>query len=131
MVSLLWHLSWWLQPAPSEGAKAVGKAAKQASGPMGPAGCGAEPMVLFAVTIVFIYFLMWRPQQKRQKQHDAMLKALKKGDAVRTTGGIRGEIVEIGEKDVILTVADRVKLNVLRSNIAGLEPKQIDKNKAA
>ena len=48
-----------------------------------------------------------------------MLKALEKGAIVRTTGGIRGEVVNIDDKEVRLEIADRVKINVLRSNIAG------------
>jgi preprotein translocase subunit YajC len=70
------------------------------------------------------YFLLIRPQQKRQKEIDDMLKALRKGDKVRTTGGIRGEIVDLNETDATLLVADKVKINVLRSHIAT----RLDKN---
>ena len=66
-----------------------------------------------------MYFLLIRPQQKRQKEHDAMLKALDKGTVVRTNGGIRGEILEIDDHEVTLKIADKTKINVLRSHIAG------------
>jgi preprotein translocase subunit YajC len=72
---------------------------------------------MFAV----LYFLMIRPQQKRAKQHDTMLKALKKGDIVRTNGGIRGEITAIDERDVTLEIAERTRIKVLRSHVAGLD----------
>ena len=48
-----------------------------------------------------------------------MRKALKRGDIVRTSGGIRGEITDISDADVTLLIADKVKINVLRSHIAG------------
>ncbi len=78
----------------------------------------ALPLVLF---VFVMYFLLWRPQQRRQKEHTKMLETLKKGTIVRTTGGIRGEIFEVTERDATLMVADRVKINILRSHIAGLD----------
>jgi len=71
--------------------------------------------------IAIFYFLLYRPQAKRQAEQDKMLKALKKGDTVRTTGGIRGEITDLNDRDVTLMVADKVRVNVLRANIAGPE----------
>ena len=62
---------------------------------------------------------MIRPQQKRQKETDAMLKGLRRGDVVRTSGGIRGEVSDLTDTDVTLLIADKVKINVLRSHIAG------------
>ena len=50
-----------------------------------------------------------------------MLKELKRGSIVRTSGGIRGEVTEINEKDVNLLIAERVKVNVLRGHIASVE----------
>jgi len=65
-----------------------------------------------------MYFLLLRPQQKRQRELDDLLKALKKGDKVRTSGGIRGEVVELTDTEVTLLIADKVKINVLRSHVA-------------
>lgn len=73
------------------------------------------PVAMFA----FLYFVMIRPQQKRQRETDAMLKALSKGQVVRTTGGIRGEIADLTDREATLIIADKVKINVLRSAIAG------------
>ncbi|MBW2224959.1 MAG: preprotein translocase subunit YajC [Deltaproteobacteria bacterium] len=61
------------------------------------------------------------PLGKRAKEHDAMMGALKKGDIVRTNGGIRGEITALDERDVTVEVADRTRIKVLRSHIAGLD----------
>jgi preprotein translocase subunit YajC len=71
-----------------------------------------------AVVFGVMYFLLLRPQQKRQRELDDLLKGLKKGDKVRTSGGIRGEIVELTDTEVSLLIADKVKINVLRSHIA-------------
>ena len=80
---------------------------------------GQLQLLLLPLMFGLFYFLMIRPQQKRQRETDDMLKALKRGDIVRTSGGIRGEIVEITDTDVNLLIADKVKINVLRSHIAG------------
>jgi preprotein translocase subunit YajC len=73
---------------------------------------------MLAVMFAVFYFLLIRPQQKKQREIEDMLKALKKGDKVRTSGGIRGEIIELTDTDVGLLIADKVKINVLRSHIA-------------
>ena len=92
------------------------------SSPQGgpPPGCagGSSQMLMLAVMFAVFYFLLIRPQQKRQREVDDMLKALRKGDKVRTSGGIRGEIVDLTDTEVNLLVADKVKINVLRSHIA-------------
>ena len=75
--------------------------------------------MVLAVTFGIFYFMLLRPQQKRQREVDTMLKALKKGDVVRTSGGIRGEITDMTDTDVTLLIADKVKINVLRSHVAG------------
>jgi preprotein translocase subunit YajC len=73
--------------------------------------------------MVVFYLVLIRPQQKKQKELDRVLKSLKKGQKVRTTGGVRGEIVdfksEVGD-EVVLMIADKVKVNVLRSHVAGI-----------
>lgn len=84
-------------------------------------GCGAgssSQLLMLAVMFGVFYFLLIRPQQKRQREVDDMLKALRRGDKVRTTGGIRGEIADLNDTEVNLIIADKVKINVLRSHIA-------------
>lgn len=78
---------------------------------------GFLPLVLI---LVIMYFLMLRPQAKKQKEHREMLSKLEKGDKVVTAGGIFGTIAGIKEKEntVILKVADNVKIEITRSSIA-------------
>jgi preprotein translocase subunit YajC len=79
---------------------------------------GELQLLLLPLMLGVFYFLMIRPQQKRQRETDDMLKSLKKGDLVRTSGGIRGEITDMSDSDVTLLIADKVKINVLRSHVA-------------
>ncbi len=90
-------------------------------GPMGCGGGGTEQIGLLLLMFAVLYFLMIRPQQKRAKQHETMMGALQKGDIVRTNGGIRGEITALDERDVTIEVADRTRIKVLRSHVAGLD----------
>lgn len=91
--------------------------------PPGPMGCGGgtEQIGFLLLMFAVLYFLMIRPQQKRAKQHEQMLGGLKKGDIVRTNGGVRGEVTALDERDVTLEIADRTRIKVLRSHIAGLD----------
>jgi preprotein translocase subunit YajC len=73
--------------------------------------------------IVIMYFLMIRPQMKRQKEHRAMLDKLAKGDEVITSGGIAGTVAAIGESFVTVEVANGVQLRVQRAAIANVLPK--------
>ena len=77
-------------------------------------GSGGSPMtsMLFPLILMFVifYFLLIRPQQKKQRQHQEMPKSLKKGDKVITSGGLYGVVVKVTEKDVVLEVADKVNL---------------------
>lgn len=76
------------------------------------------PLIL--IMVVF-YFLMIMPAQKRQKKVNEMLKNLKNGDKVITSGGIYGTIVGLEDDAVQLRVAEQVKIKVSRSAIAGLQ----------
>jgi preprotein translocase subunit YajC len=84
---------------------------------------GMTQIGLMVLMMVVFWLVLIRPQQKKQKELEALLKQLKKGQRVRTTGGIRGEIVdfksEVGD-EVVLLIADRVKINILRSHVAGV-----------
>ena len=68
--------------------------------------------MLFPLVLMFVvfYFLLIRPQSKKQKQHQEMLSNLKKGDKVITSSGMYGVVVKVTDKDVILEVADKVHL---------------------
>lgn len=82
-------------------------------------GGGILGLVLpFVLMFVIFYFLLIRPQQKKQKTRNAMLSALKKGDKVVTIGGLHGTIVEITDDVVVLKVNDVTKLTFDRSSIS-------------
>ena len=74
-------------------------------------------LLIFAI----FYFLLLAPMRKRQKQHQALLAALKRGDKVVTNGGLLGEIAAVEDKVVHLKLADNVRVRVVKSAIAGLE----------
>jgi preprotein translocase subunit YajC len=84
---------------------------------------GLEQIVSFAPFILIIaifYFLIIRPQNKKQKETQKMLSALKKGDKVVTIGGVHGTIASVKENSVLLKVDDNVKIEFSRSSIASV-----------
>jgi preprotein translocase subunit YajC len=89
-----------------------------------PAGAGSSSFYTMLPILLFIpllYFLMIRPQQKRQKQWQSMLSSIKSGDRVTTAGGIRGVILSIKDDSIIIRVApDNLKLEVAKSAIASV-----------
>ena len=70
-----------------------------------------------------MYFLMIRPQMKRQKEHRAMVDKLGVGDEVLTTGGIAGTVREIGEQFVSVEIASGVQVRVQKNAVANVLPK--------
>ncbi len=90
----------------------------QGAGAAAPGG-GFSMLVPLLLMFAVFYFLLIRPQQKKQRRQQDMLKALKVGDRVITSGGICGTIVEGGDPFLKLEIADRVRVEVGRSYIAG------------
>ncbi len=89
---------------------------------MQAAGGGSSlPMLLPLLLIPVLYLVMIRPQQKRQKQWQGMLAAIKAGDRVTTAGGIRGIILSIKDDVIIIRVApDNLKLEIAKNSIASV-----------
>ncbi len=85
----------------------------------GAAGGGFSMLVPLLLMFAVFYFLLIRPQQKKQRTHQDMLKSLKVGDRIITTGGLVGTIVDGGEHSIKLEIADKVRVEVGRSYIAG------------
>jgi len=73
-----------------------------------------------ALVVAVMYFLVFRPQNKKAQEQAKMLAALKRNDEVVTTGGIIGRIHEVGDKVITLEVAPNVRLKVERSQIASM-----------
>ena len=85
----------------------------------GLAGSGFEMFLPFILIIVIFYFLLWRPQQKKMKQHKEMLGSLKRGDRVITGGGIIGRVARVeGDSELIVEIAPEVRVRVARGTIA-------------
>jgi preprotein translocase subunit YajC len=78
------------------------------------------PLVLM---FVVLYFIMIRPQMKRQKEHKAMVEALAKGDEVVTAGGVLGRVSKMGETYLSIEVSNGVELQVQRSAVVQVLPK--------
>jgi len=78
------------------------------------------PLVLM---FVVLYFVMIRPQMKKQKEHKAMIDALAKGDEVVTAGGVLGKVSKMGESYIGLEVASGVEVQVQRSAVVQVLPK--------
>ena len=96
------------------------------SGGFAEGGLGLMPIIL--VMIIF-YFLLIRPQQKRAKQHKAMLAELKRGDKIITNGGLTGTIVKVVDdsETIEVEIAKDVKVNVVRTMIADVRDKDAAK----
>ena len=89
-----------------------------------PAPQGGFGMLLFPIILIAImYFLMIRPQMKRQKEHKAMLDKLNRGDEVITSGGVAGTITDIGDNFVTVEIADNVRVRVQKGAIGNVLPK--------
>lgn len=78
------------------------------------------PLVLM---FVVLYFVMIRPQMKRQKEHRTMIDALAKGDEVATAGGVLGRVTRLGETYIGVEVANGVEIQVQRSAVVQVLPK--------
>src|SRR3954470_1542821 len=89
--------------------------------PAGPGGL--QFIILMVVMFGAMYFLIIRPQQKRQKEHAAMLTKLSAGDEVVTSGGILGRLIEVGDGFVTLEIAENVRIKVQRFQVTSLVPK--------
>ena len=82
-------------------------------------------VVPLVVIPVIFYFLLIRPARTRQKQVQTMLDALKTGDKVVTSGGLLGTVAGIDSGIVQLRISDKVKVDVTRSSIVGLQDQEI------
>jgi preprotein translocase subunit YajC len=94
--------------------------AAAAGGSMQDSLMGMLPLVLM---FVVLYFVMIRPQMKKQKEHKAMIDAITKGDEVVTAGGVLGKISKLGDNYVGLEVANGVEVQIQRSAVVQVLPK--------
>ena len=86
-------------------------------------GFGVEQLIMFGLMFVVLYFVMIRPQMKRQKEHKAMIEALAKGDDVVIAGGVLGRVSKMGESYLHVEVAPNVEIQVQRASVVQVLPK--------
>jgi preprotein translocase subunit YajC len=94
--------------------------AAAAGGDMQSSFMSLLPLVLM---FVVLYFVMIRPQMKRQKEHRAMVEALAKGDEVATAGGLLGRVTKLGDHHISVELAPGVEVQVQRSAVTQVLPK--------
>lgn len=95
--------------------------AMAAEAPAAGAG-GFDILIIVAFALVF-YFIVWRPQSKRTKEHRELIASLNKGDEVITNGGIVGKITKVQDDFLLLEVAEKVELRVQKGAISAVLPK--------
>jgi preprotein translocase subunit YajC len=88
-----------------------------------PQGGGLSLMMMTGIFILFMYFVMWRPQSKRAKEHRNLINSLAKGDEVVTAGGILGKVVKVSDTYLVLSLADNVEITMQKSSISNVLPK--------
>ncbi|MDI6778711.1 MAG: preprotein translocase subunit YajC [Bacteroidota bacterium] len=87
----------------------------------GDAGGGIfSTIIMFALIIAIFYFLIIRPQHKRQKERQKLLDSVQKGDKVITLGGVHGVVEGVEDKTLLLKIADNVKVKIERSAISSI-----------
>ncbi len=79
-----------------------------------------QTLMMIGVALVFFYFILWRPEQKRRKQMETLRTSLKKGDRI-TAMGIIGTVVKVQETTVILSMYDGAKIEVLKAAITDVQ----------
>ena len=86
-----------------------------------PQGGGLmQTLIMIALALVFFYFILWRPEQKRRKAAEAMRSSLKKGDRV-TAMGILGTIDRVADQTVVLKMIDGAKIEMLKNAITEVQ----------
>lgn len=88
--------------------------------PAGPGGSAGLVMGILPWVLIFVifYMLMIRPQQRRVKEHQAAVAAIKKGDEIITGGGIRGRVTRVSDDELEVEIAQGVKIRVVKSTVS-------------
>ena len=97
-------------------------AAMAAEGSSGGGIPGLDIFIIVAFALVF-YFIVWRPQSKRAKEHRALVAGLSKGDEIVTNGGLIGRIVKIEDQYLVFEVSDKVQLKLQKGAVSAALPK--------
>ena len=84
---------------------------------------GFEGLLFPIALIIIFYFLLIRPQQKRNKQHKELVESSKKGDEIVANGGVLGKITEVGDSFITLEIAPNMSVQVMKTSISSVMPK--------
>ena len=99
--------------------------AETASGPADP---GYSLFIMIGIFFAIMYFMIIRPQQKRQKDHQKLISSLSKGDEVVTNGGMLGKILKVGDNSIKVEIAEGVVIKLQKNSISSVLPKGSLKN---
>ncbi|WP_110651588.1 preprotein translocase subunit YajC [Salinicola peritrichatus] len=88
-----------------------------------PAGGGIAQIIMLVGFVLIFYFLLWRPQSKRAKEHKKLISNLSKGDEIVIGGGLLGRITEVTDDFISMEIAEGTVVNVQKSAVASVLPK--------
>ncbi len=100
---------------------AMGGAPGGAAGGAGGGMAAFQQIIPLVFMFAIFYFLLIRPQQKKAKEHKALLESMKKGDNVITAGGVHGKVTAVENDLVTLEVANNVNIKITKSDIAAIK----------
>ena len=100
----------------------VAHAAEQA-GEVVARGPGAPEFILLLLFVLIFYFLLWRPQSKRAKEHRELVGSVQKGDEIAVAGGMVGKVVKVADDFLTLNISDNVNVIVQRQAVTQVLPK--------
>jgi preprotein translocase subunit YajC len=89
----------------------------------GPQGGGFSFVIMFVVFFLFIYFVIWRPQNRRAKEQQNLINSIAKGDEVMTAGGMLGRVTKITDQYVGISIANNVEILMQKSAVTSILPK--------
>ena len=87
---------------------------------------GGFGFLFIIIAFAFLYFVMVRPQKRRQLETQRMLNDLKVGDEIITAGGMYGEVTKLGEEDVTVRIAPELEVRVARRAVAGVTQRELE-----
>jgi preprotein translocase subunit YajC len=87
---------------------------------------GGFGFLFIIIAFAFLYFVMVRPQKRRQLETQRMLNDLKVGDEIITAGGMYGEVTRLGEEDVTVRIAPELEVRVARRAVAGVTQRELE-----
>jgi preprotein translocase subunit YajC len=105
-------MSFFISPALAEG----GAAALDSPG-------GMSQIFLLVGFVVIFYFMLWRPQSKRAKEHRELVSGMSKGDEIVIGGGLVGRITKVGEEFLVIEIAEGTEVNVQKNAVVAVLPK--------